>query len=553
MEEAKEALATLPLDCTSYDQLCSEVHKAEQKQQRANGPVPGADSPISEADVPEEPVAEPAVAAEEDVQEVFVELEPAEEPEQPEAPVEVLDYEDSDGWDALNLSVEDAMEQAMHLGGEDRLAALMAYLHAAEQLNSAFGPVCRCVALAADDPMQDNAYSPEAVLEQFALAGSETNGELLDGCLAAATLRTAFHSASSYDYVMNSLRSSVKLAEKIPALREMLDTMDRFRMETNEPLDRYAVSLEHGSIAADPMENLVHRAEAAYERYMNSPVRESAKQARLIETKRILFAKDGMLARMLQFVSARDDAALEQEKQTFIDRFVRVHDSGMQVKQQSVDELVVEAWEQAGKKMLLEQISSDLQGSLRNNLRCSLLEILTILIDYYEVLSTGASVRSCRTEKGKLMYEQMQPELLSKAKALMLTCDALPTAELTARGTGLLLLKLTVQELFERLNGSWDPRRKQEFYIGFLRGEEVQLNEDLLPDLRSTFCGLPGFDILSRIRRHADQQHRDIPSQLARIYGPDQTAANYGTADQICALSQDVELPERQNSSVLSA
>lgn len=475
-----------------------------------------------------------------------------EEPADEEPEEEIVPYTDSDGWDALKLTKKDVIDYALSITGNDRIPSILAYLRAGASLNKEIAPVYHAVALAANDPMEAPDYSITALID--ALATSDTDyPELNDCCMGAAFLRTSFLSGRGYDYSAQGLRDSISISQQIPAIRDSYDTLEQFRSETGRAIDFYADYRNQGvkKLNAD-MDNAVRHADELYTKYILTPPREKSSFARILETKKILFSRDGYLAVMLKHITERNQEALETEKANFIATYLNGADqfSAAHITTSAVDALVVDAWDQAGKNMQLKKANATLQGDRRNNLRSNVSEIITVICQWYALSEQSAGL-TWRTEQGEKAYQRLRPQLMDQLNEISKEClaelECCPDPELC---TGLFLLSATAKELSARLDGSWKFDQEKYLYVDFLRSNNITLTEDFMPELSSTFCVLPDFNVMARIRNHVEGSKHSFQEQIDLIYGMDKTCNNYGTADRIIEYletigeNESVTLPE---------
>lgn len=462
---------------------------------------------------------------------------PADEEEVEE---DIVPYTDSDGWEALNLTKKEVVDYALRITGPDRIPAILAYLRAGAELNGDIAPVYHTVALAANDPMEAPDYSITSLIN--ALAASDTEyPELNDCCMGAAFLRSSFLSGRGYDYSAQGLRDSISISQQIPALRDAYDTLAQFRSETGCAIDIYADYRNQGVRELNEnVESAARHAQELYTRYILTPPRENATFARILETKKILFSTDGYLAAMLKRIVDRDQEALEAEKANFVAVYLNGTDpfSAAHINKNAVDTLMTEAWDQAGKNMQLKKNNSVLQGSLRNNLRSNVFEILDAVCHWYALSEQSAGL-SWRTEEGANAYARLRPQLMSQLAQLQDECtDELEASDTPALSTGLFLLAATAKELSARLDGTWKFDQEKYLYVDFLRSNNIMLGDDFMPELTSTFCVLSDFNVLARIRRHVEGNRLSFQEQIDLIYSRDRSCNNFGTASRILAYEE---------------
>ncbi len=468
-----------------------------------------------------------------------------------EEDMETVPYEDKEGWDALHMTRREAIDTALSFTGPGAVPAAAAWLKAASDLNPEILPAYKSIALAAHDINAAPDYSVSALLGSLG-AGDPDYPVFTDHCMAAAFLRTAFLSGREYDYNAKSLRDSITVAQDLPALRDIYDTLEEFRAATGVAFDIYAeYRNQDAKKLQEELDGVVSYADELYQKFIATVPRESVKFKRLLETKKILFSRDGYLARILRHVTERDQTALEKEKQNFADRFLEgdMDFASKKIGVVPIDGLIEEAWVQAVRNLQVKKVNSTLQGNRRNNIRSSISEILGVVCQWYALTDQGAGI-SHRTEAGEEVYNKLKPRLSGQLEELAAWClEARERGDLDAETRmGLELIGFTAKELSMRVNGGWHFGQEKYLYAEFLYSDEIILDEDFSPDLSSSFCALPEFNILARIQRHLKERDEDLQAHLDKIYGPDKFKNNYGTADRIinyCAVTgQEVRRPE---------
>ena len=538
LEEAEADYALIPANHTYKDALDALMDKTRKRL-----------APKVEA--VKAPVEEKAVSEDAQLQ-VIEEDEYPDDVTEEEIEEEILPYVDADGWDALKLSKKDVVDYALNITGSERIPAILAYLRAGSALNDKIAPVYQVVALAANDPMMAPDYNLTALVN--AMAASDSDYHVLnDCCMAAAFLRTSFLSGRGYDYSAQGLRDSIAVTRTIPALADAYDTLEMFRKNVGREIDIYADYRNHGvKKLNEELDITVRRADDLYTKFVVNPAREGVKFARLLETKKIVFAKDGYLATMLRHVLDRNHEALEAEREHFVATYLNgvAQFSRKHISSTAIDAMITASWDEAGKGMQMKKMNVTLQGNRRNNLRSNISDILDTICQWYALSEQSAGL-NWRTAQGDETYQRLRPQLTDQLHQISEECHAeiesCPDPELC---TGLFLLAATAQELSSRLDGSWKFEQEKYMYVDFLRTNNVTLNEDFMPDLTSTFCILPDFNILARIRRHVEADKLSFQDQITRIYGMDKTCNNYGTANRIMAYlelmgqNESVVLPE---------
>ena len=472
---------------------------------------------VPAGDVPEE--AAPATAAE------------AEAPTEAEEPEAIPPYTDPEGWKALGMTGAQAVSTALGFRGEDPIAPMLSYLHAAARLNPELEALRRTVSLAANDPMEQQRYDVASLMEALETADPD-HPAFTDWCMSAAYLRGSFQGGRDFDYTAQGLRLSLSAPEALAPLAQVLETFAHFRAKTGQPLSLYAGHRCPGD--GDPAAALAEQARALYTRFVLTAPREGASLLRLIETKKLLFAKDGKLAAMLRAVMDNDADALEALRPEFCRTYLNGSDrfADGSVSALAVDCTVNAVWELAGKNMQLKKQTANLQGTLRNNLRSGVCEILTLVCRRFALAEADAGLAR-RTEAGAEVFLDLQPQLLDRLKALAEHCDALAGSDDVQTHAGALLLADAARELEAKLTGTWREGQERFRYVSFLKGSQVMLDADFLPELDATFCSLPRFHILHRIQAHAEGEPLTFQQTVDRIFGREPEHQNFAAARQI--------------------
>lgn len=68
---------------------------------------------------------------------------------------------------------------------------------------------------------------------------------------------------------------------------------------------------------------------------------------------------------------------------------------------------------------------------------------------------------------------------------------------------GKAVLAQTIKELLARLDGRYKEESHKYFYIDFLRGSDVLLDEEYFPDKRGNFADFEKLSLPARILRHS--------------------------------------------------
>ena len=466
---------------------------------------------------------------------------------------ELLPYQDIEGWNALQLTRKDVVDYALSIKGEHRAGAILAYLHAGAMLNPELSKVEHEVALAVNDPIHSSDYSVAELMDVLSNADPDYP-ELHECCMGAAFLRASFISGRGYDYSVKVIQDSISITKELPSLEEAYNTLEEFRTWSGSAIDIYADYRNQGIRKLEQdMEKLSRYAGELHVKFIQTVPRETVSFGRLVDTKKLLFDKNGYLAQMLSAVMNKNQHYLEQAQEAFVSRFLKAEGSfsAKNIDIGAVAELVDEAWDKAGKNMTIKRGNATLQGTRRNNLYSNITTILEAICRWYALSEQSAGL-TWRTDEGNKSYHSLKPKLISQLNQLRTDClAAMEKSSSPEHETGMFLLAQTAAELAARLEGTWKYGQEQYLYTDFLRSDNVILDERFLPVLNASFCALSEFNILARIRAHVEGEKLSWQEHINRIYGKENVDNNFGTAYQIVEYAhltggEEANLPENE-------
>lgn len=447
----------------------------------------------------------------------------------------IPEYVDQGGWAALNTSTKSVIDYALSITGPNAVPYALTYLKAGAMLSEEIKPIYELLSLAANEPGKVHHYDVSSLRNMLTGCDSQYS-EFAGFCAAAGFLRASFLVNWRYVYGTKELGASIPPAHEFASLAEIYNGLLGFQESTGMPIDIYADYRSQGAntIKAS-MDALILEAESLYTKFISTPPREGVKFARLLETKKLLFAQDGFLAQMLHNIITNDQNAMMSVKEQFTSEYLRGNSDGdaANLRLEKIDTLIDKSWNQAAKSLNLRKANADLQGSRRNNLRSNLIDILTVIRKWY-VLSEQSAGSNWRTEDGEKHYLYLRPRLLELLSELQDACQtALDGTETIQRRMGLYTLNDAAQELVARLSGAWRFGQEKYMFADFLNSEHILLDLEFLPDLTSTLCSLPEYNVLARIRKHIEGPKLGYQEHLDSIFSSDKTRNNYGIANQI--------------------
>lgn len=447
----------------------------------------------------------------------------------------ITEYVDQGGWAALNTSAKSVIDYALSISGDHAVPYALTYLRAGALLNSDISPIYNLLSLATNEPSQAHHYNVSS-LQNMLMGCDPQYSEFSGFCAAAGFLRASFIAEWGYNYSVKTLGASIPPTHEFSVLGTIYDSLLDFQESIGKPIDIYADYRSQGAntIKAS-MDILIEDASTLYAKFIESPPREGVKFARLLETKKLLFAQDGFLSKMLRNIITGNQNSMMDAKSSFVTDYLGGNSdcSTANLRIEKIDSLIDKNWDQAARNLKLKKISVDLQGSRRNNLRSNLIDILSVICRWY-ALSEQSAGSNWRTEEGESTYLRLKPRLLELLTELQEACHSeLECVESIQRRMGLYILIDATQELIARLSGSWRFGQEKYLFADFLLSDNIMLDFNFLPDLSSTLCSLPEFNVLARIRKHIEGAKLSYQEHIDSIFSPDKTKNNYGTATQI--------------------
>lgn len=439
------------------------------------------------------------------------------------------EYEDVSGWKALNLSESDVLNYTLNLLANKRTAVAVTYLKAAALLNDSFKIPYNTLSYAVNNPMEDLNYRQENVVMQF-YDSDDRISTFIKYAQIAAVLRGTFYHTGQQDYFVASAYLDKSILADFPALNKVITVAESFRTSTGTGMDCYA-DYRYKDSAKD--QSISKAAEELYERYFGRLFHENVAQKRFKITKNIVFKKGSLIEQLLLCVKSNDFAHFHELSTELTDKFIR-NDTVLSpdnIDTYKIEAFIDDAWRQAGQDdSIHERRSSTLMGSLRNNIRIPLRGIIELICEWAVVNQANTSGNS---EFNLACYRSMRSEMLSNLNVAALELADYGSGADIQKAAGIEILIELVKELTARIDGSRKEEERKYYFSDFLRTNHILLNEANIPDLTFTFCDLPTFNILSRIRAHVDANNADIIGHARDIFTRDADKHDFGTAEKI--------------------
>lgn len=426
-------------------------------------------------------------------------------------------------------AAEETRPQEPHLSmiADTAFYAASAWLRAAAMKDERYQDLSLQLAYAMNDPMERCHYSADQIFDIY------FNRDAPDELMLSAVLRNDFMNDTPFDYQLQQLQDALldhPLLTRCPALERTVFTLFCFKRDHRCGIDRYADYREQERAEWESrMESVVQKAKDYYEHYFMGNTKENVGHKRYLETVRLLFSTGGDLAQHLDIAAHQrtelNEVLADYVQETFVKDGAEIRPSSLD--SDKIEHLMDEAWKEAGKRILGEKKTSDLMSHLRMNLYKRLEKIALIMCEYVWLSRSGNADQD----------DPLLPAYRKAQKTLLVSMQ-----EAQEQLSDHPVLRHTLQELQSRLSGDYDERVQRYYYIDFLRGEEILLDEDYMPVLEDV-ADLSDLSCLRRIEAHVRQPRQDWMSRFDDIF---KQQDDYGSASLILSYLREMKLCEEE-------
>lgn len=359
-------------------------------------------------------------------------------------------------------------------------------------------------AYAVNDPMAHCAYSSQKVFDVYYALPEKPN----DYYVVSAALRNFFSDRIGYDYNIQRLQTTlngVQLLSDYPALSRIVYALADFKAQNHKGMDCFADYRRKALAAADSrIQRLKREARELYAGLIEAKPGEKASLKRFVETKKILFNKNGDIAVCLQIV-AKDDRSEYEFVKAYLETELLA--DGAQAAPENlddgkIDEMIFRSWADAGKNVPVKK-NAALIGSLRSNLFKTIRRVAEPLCDYVRLVESNPA-------EANVNYQRIRRDLLANIAEALKALD-------NNNDPKAAVLCHTLREICDKLEGSFAEEMQRYYYIDFLKNNLVLLDENYFPILER----VEHLDKLSpemRILRHAREQDQPFPDRLREIF-----------------------------------
>lgn len=430
---------------------------------------------------------------------------------------------------------EDEIQNACMMIVEEKTYCATAYLDAVKDTNEQYKMLYEQLAYAVNDPKMRCSYDSHKIFAMY-----PQNEDILTNYLMLSTcLRNFFMNHIEYDYEMKALYENMKsipMTQDYPELMSAAYRMVQFKGKFHKGIDCYAdyrlrdqMKIEHR------LENLAVRAKGYYESYVLGQPKNHKNVKRFVDTWKLVFAEDGEMASYLQAIMNGEYEYASLFRVNLLINFISDGCTAeySNLNREKLGNYINDCWDKSKTNGGTKFKTSNLMSDLRNNLTNAMEKVIGITCEWID-LASGCS-RS-ENDAGEKRYREIKSDLRAELKAAEKIVQKKETAEDIYVQAGKAVLAQTIKELLARLDGRYKEESHKYFYIDFLRGSDVLLDEEYFPDKRGNFADFEKLSLPARILRHSKLELLSFEEKLEHIfkeYGDD-----YGAAEQILDYMQ---------------
>lgn len=413
----------------------------------------------------------------------------------------IAEYSDTDNFDKLGMTEEDIVNETLKFKN-DKLYCLIAYISAAAYI--AKGSSCETDLKAAELAFrlafgivneQDDTSSSN-VIGVFALA-KEIIPEISDNLFIASSLRTLFNESKETDYGIETLIDEIQNTAYGTTACELANKLNEFRLSTGVGIDTSA----DYRVGNNALENILEQA-CNYREQINGKLRTFESQGQVRRTRECIFgSNDSVIKTCFDAVCGNQTEKAGEVENKILSTFIR---SGKEISSENIDkkkldEFIDNMWIKARDEILSEKKTvarpnDKLKGSKRTNVIKNIEKIIDFIGNW---LYASKHISGVSNDFANQKYEEIKP-------AIIKLLDKLETEyEGCQNDKGKFAVYTAAKEMRQKLCGNCDTAGQKYFYIDFLKDGNILLDENYQPELYGTFCSLPDFNILQRIKNHA--------------------------------------------------
>ncbi len=403
-----------------------------------------------------------------------------------------------------------------------------AYLKAIANKDTKYEKLYNLLAYALNDPMKRCIYSADSVFDMV----SDVHDDFSESLMLAVALRTFFSNQVCYDYNIKAYYDAIKAYPEISecqGLGNVLYKLVEFKDEQKKGMDAYAdYHVKRTSELDDDLRKIQQEAKTFYENTILAKKSEKASQRRFLETKKLIFAPNGELGQRIKFVADNDKEMMPLVQEYVKENFIK-EENVLSVDNIDYDLLwnyILEYWDKAGDKMMYKQ-RKDLMSHLRSNILSVTTKAIQIMIRWCLLVELKNGQQE---DDSSIAYKKIRKRLIEDLNQAIseISKDISDDGIAIEKKAGDSVLKYTLEDIKQCLEGTYSENGKKYFYVDFLYTDDVILNDDYLPVLEAKLTDITRLQPENRILEHARKKLLNPKERLDEILND--SGDDYGTA-----------------------
>lgn len=388
------------------------------------------------------------------------------------------------------------------------------------------------LAFALDDPAYPKKYKYTELQEVF----SDQYGDgSYDSLALAAYLRMFFSEDAREEayYVQNCTNalSENSLYAGTPQLKECIFTLTEMFEKTKKGFDPNVIN---SLLNEDGIKRRIAKySDDAASIIESRPEETAIENYRVLSTRRKLFGNGSMFSELLHHVADNEGSYAKEvgeKTKTFLecnyepgDEYGTEHLSDMKV-----EDYIDEIWDSLADKAKRQRADS-LKGIGRSGIINRMKSIITVCLNWASLCEASTIMRN--TSAGSDRILSYSTKIMAKMTEAVESLDG-RTFEDEGTNAGVFVLKSTINELVDRLDGNYDTFRDAFFYKSFLKGNFVEIGEDYMP-YEDGGEEISKFNLCKRISEQGRMEDKSWGDVLKTIFEDKEQGLDFGHAKLI--------------------
>lgn len=371
-------------------------------------------------------------------------------------------------------------------------------------------PLYRQLAFALDDPLLNEGYSANSI----SILASQDDDNFNEALITAAALRAIFYNDFGVDYgvpALHALINSFEIVNSNAPLAELIRDIRNFKTSVHRGVDFYAdYRTKDKAIAEKNLAEVIRAAEEYYTRFFEGHFTDKAYNETFIRLKQNIFSRNGDLAQIFSAIKEKTEVqstdTLSIVKDFLAEIFLKKDASfnAVNLDKDKLNQFITEKWDAVCDNKNPGKLTGELKNNITNTLKRAV-EIMCSWVQCAEVFSSGDE------DNGSIEYQKIRSRLLSNIKAARKNLKG-------KFGAGGIVVDKTLVELSARLEGKLNSLDRKYFYIKFLCGDKIVLDENYLPKLDLNISDGTRENIPEQILKHAASKLTSFEKRIEQIF-----------------------------------